>query len=119
WRSCHLKDPGEQTVTVHPPLGREIIAVGERLFGNDPFGWRFASAVFGTLSVLLIAVLALKMFGSAVWAAAAGLLLATENLNLVQSRVSMLDIFLATFVLAGFTFLVLDGRWLHRRPPNG
>ena len=117
WRKCHLKNPGEQTVTVHPPLGREIIAVSERLFGNDSFGWRFASAVFGTLSVLLIAVLALKMFESAAWAAVAGLLLATENLNLVQSRISMLDIFLVTFVLGGFTFLVLDRRWIERRTP--
>ena len=118
WSACHLPGPGEQTVTVHPPLGREIIAVSERLFGNRPFGWRFASAVFGTLSVLLISILALKLWGSVVWAGVAGLLLATENLNLVQSRISMLDIFVTTFVLAGFLSLFLDRRWIERRTPE-
>src|SRR3954454_1465226 len=33
---------------VHPPLGKWIIAVGEKFFGLDPFGWRFAVAVLGT-----------------------------------------------------------------------
>jgi dolichyl-phosphate-mannose-protein mannosyltransferase len=117
FRSCKLENPAEQTATVHPPLGRWIIAGSEALFGNRPFGWRFASAVFGTLSVFLLAVLAYRLFGSAVWAGVAGLLLATENLNLVQSRVSMLDIFLTTFVVAGFLFLVLDRQWILRRTP--
>jgi dolichyl-phosphate-mannose-protein mannosyltransferase len=117
YKSCHLENPGEQTVTVHPPTGREIIALGERLYGNRPFGWRVASAVFGTLSVLLAAVMAYRLFASTLWAAVAGLLLATESLNFVQSRVSMLDIFLATFVLAGFLFLVLDRQWIERRTP--
>jgi dolichyl-phosphate-mannose-protein mannosyltransferase len=112
---CKLTSPGEQTFTVHPPLGRWIIAGGVAAFGNRPFGWRIASAVAGTISVLLIAILALRMFGSAVWAGVAGLLLATEGLNLVQSRVSMLDIFLTLFVVAGFLFLVLDRAWIESR----
>ena len=33
----------------------------------------------------------------------------------MQSRVAMLDIFLVTFVLAGFLFLVLDRAWIERR----
>lgn len=117
WQQCKLTAPGEQTFTVHPPLGRWIIAAGEKLFGNRPFGWRVASATFGTLSVLLIALLALRLFGSALWAGIAGLLLATENLNLVQSRISMLDIFITTFAIAGFLFLVLDREWIERRSP--
>ena len=118
YRQCKLETPAEQTVTVHPPLGRWIIAGGERAFGNRPFGWRFASAVAGTITVALVALLALKLFGSVLWAFIAGLLLATENLNFVQSRISMFDIFLAMFVLAGFLFLVLDRRWMDRRTPD-
>jgi dolichyl-phosphate-mannose-protein mannosyltransferase len=115
FRACGLDAPYEQTATVHPPLGRWIIAGSEALFGNRPFGWRFASATFGTISVFLVAVLAYRLFGSALWAGVAGLLLATENLNFVQSRVSMLDIFVTTFVLAGYLFLVLDRQWILRR----
>jgi dolichyl-phosphate-mannose--protein O-mannosyl transferase len=132
FRSCGLDAPVEQSVTVHPPLGRWIIAAGIKLFSEpadfdcafgrqrtacQPFGFRVASATFGTTSVMLAAVLAWRLFGSVVWAGVAGLLLATENLNFVQSRVSMLDIFLVTFVLAGFLFLVLDRQWIDRRAP--
>src|SRR5690348_13078745 len=75
---CGLDSPAEQTFTVHPPLGRWTIAGGEWLFGNRPFGWRIASAVFGTISVFLVGLLAWQLFGSAIWAGAAALLLATE-----------------------------------------
>jgi dolichyl-phosphate-mannose-protein mannosyltransferase len=118
YRECGLDAPREQTFTAHPPLGRWIIAGGVTLFGNRAFGWRAASAAFGTLSVLLVSILALRLFGNALWAGAAGLLLATESLNFVQSRISMLDIFLTAFVVAGFLFLVLDRRWIERRTPE-
>jgi dolichyl-phosphate-mannose--protein O-mannosyl transferase len=115
FRECDLDNDAEQTFTVHPPLGREILARGVDLFGNRPFGWRVGSAVFGTISVLLTAILAYLLFGSSGWGGVAGLLLATEALNFVQSRLSMLDILVTTFVVAGFLFLVLDRRWVERR----
>ncbi|HKN47380.1 MAG TPA: phospholipid carrier-dependent glycosyltransferase, partial [Candidatus Polarisedimenticolia bacterium] len=117
YKQCGLAAPGEQTFTVHPPLGRWIIAAGEKALGDRSFGWRIASAVFGTFSVLIVSLLALQLFESAVWAGASGLLLATEGLNFVQSRVSMLDIFVTTFLLAAFLFLVLDRKWIERRTP--
>ncbi|MFN2590272.1 MAG: dolichyl-phosphate-mannose--protein mannosyltransferase [Actinomycetota bacterium] len=117
FRQCKLQSPNEQSFTVHPPLGRWIIAGGEAAFGNRPFGWRFASAVFGTLSVLLTALLAYVLFGSGAWAGVAGLLLATESLNFVQSRTSMLDIILTAFVVAGFLCIALDRWWMERRTP--
>lgn len=117
YKQCGLQAAGEQTFTVHPPLGRWIIAGGEAVFGNRPFGWRIASAVFGTASVLLVALLALQLFENPWWAGVAGVLLATEGLNLVQSRLSMLDIFVTTFVVAGFLFMVLDRKWIERRAP--
>jgi dolichyl-phosphate-mannose-protein mannosyltransferase len=117
FKQCKLDSANEQSFTVHPPLGRWIIAAGEKAFGNRPFGWRFSSAVAGTLSVTLLAILAYQLFGSTLWAGIAGLLLTTENLNFVQSRMSMLDIFLTLFVVAGFLFVVLDRRWIRRRTP--
>jgi dolichyl-phosphate-mannose-protein mannosyltransferase len=118
YRACKLTGPGEQTYTVHPPLGRWIIAGSEVAFGNRPFGWRFASAVAGTIMVALVSLLALRLFGGVLWATAAGLLLATEHLNFVMSRISMVDIFLGLFVVAGFLFLVLDRQWMDRRTPD-
>lgn len=102
---------------VHPPLGKWMIGMGEKAFGMTPFGWRFSSALVGTLTVTLVAVIALLLFGSPLWTFVAGTLLALEHLNVVQSRVALLDIHLEFWVVLGFLFLVLDRRWIGRRTP--
>jgi dolichyl-phosphate-mannose-protein mannosyltransferase len=93
---------------VHPPLGKWMIAFGELLYGNTPLGWRFSSAVVGSLSILLIARIARRMFRSTVLGCIAALLLSLDGLEFVQSRTSMLDIFLMFWVLAAFGCLVVD-----------
>ena len=83
---------------------------GRQLFGMTPFGWRFSSAVAGTLIVTMVAILAQLLFGSALWTFVAGLLMAVESLNVVLSRSALLDIHLEFWVLAGFLLLLLDRR---------
>lgn len=102
---------------VHPPLGKWMIGLGEKAFGVTPFGWRFSSALIGTLTVTLLAAIALLLFGSPLWTFVAGTLLALEHLNVVQSRMALLDIHLEFWVVLGFLFLVLDRRWIDRRTP--
>ncbi|WP_271223730.1 dolichyl-phosphate-mannose--protein mannosyltransferase, partial [Streptosporangium carneum] len=92
----------------HPPLGKWMIAIGEQLFGMTPFGWRFAGAVVGTLSILILARLARRMTRSTLLGCLAGLLLSIDGLHLVLSRTALLDIYLMFFVLAGFACLVVD-----------
>ena len=46
---------------VQPEIGKYLIAVGEWLFGLHPFGWRVASAFFGTLAVLVMCRVARRM----------------------------------------------------------
>lgn len=111
WR----RERGDVGAWVHPPLGKWAIAVGELVFGTGSFGWRFSSVIFGTTSVVLLAGIAQVLFRRPVWTFTAGLLLATESLNFVQSRVSMLDIFVTTWIVAGLLFIVLDRRWIDRR----
>src|SRR6186713_1206386 len=83
----------------HPPLGKEIIALGIALFGDKPFGWRFLPVVFGTLG-LFAAMRAMWLASLARFATiACGVLLATAFPLFVQSRIAMLDIFMASFVL--------------------
>lgn len=114
WR----RERGDTGAWVHPPLGKWTIALGELVFGVDPFGWRVASAVVGTLSVLALAGIAQLLFGRPIWTLVAGLLLATESLHVVQSRVAMLDIFVTLWIVAGFLCLLLDRRWIERRTPR-
>ena len=116
YEECDLEDDVERS-WVHPPLGKQIIALGIDAFGNRPFGWRSTAAMAGTATVALVGILAFLLFGSVLWAAVAALLAATEHLLFVQSRVAMLDIFLALFVVAGFVLLVADRKAAERAPP--
>lgn len=111
-------DKNDTGAWVHPPLGKWAIAVGELAFGTGPFGWRVSSAAFGTATVVVLAVIVQLLFGSPIWTFTGGLLLATENLSFVQSRVSMLDVFVAFWIVLGFLFLLLDRRWIERRTPK-
>lgn len=109
--------PGEEaSYVVHPPAGKWLIAAGMALFGFDnAFGWRFTAALAGTLMVLLTFLLAAKLFRSLFLASLVGLLLAIEGHHIVMSRVGLLDIFLALFVLAAFCALIADRTWGRRR----
>jgi dolichyl-phosphate-mannose-protein mannosyltransferase len=92
----------------HPPFGKIQIALGEQLFGLNPFGWRFSAALAGSASILLLARITRRMTGSDVLGSIAGLLLALDGLEFVMSRTAMLDIFVMFWVLAGFGCLVID-----------
>jgi dolichyl-phosphate-mannose-protein mannosyltransferase len=118
YRSCGLEADAERS-WVHPPLGKHAIALGVVAFGNEPVGWRVAAAVAGAATVALAGILAYLLLGSALWGGVGGLLAGTEHLLLVQSRIAMLDIFLALFVVLGFVLLVLDRRRLDRRSSDG
>ncbi|MFJ8044483.1 dolichyl-phosphate-mannose--protein mannosyltransferase [Kitasatospora sp. NPDC096147] len=93
---------------VHPPVGKWIIGIGEQLFGMNPFGWRFAMAVLGTLSVLMIARIGRRLFRSTLLGCVAGLLLAVDGLHFVMSRSALLDLVVMFWCLAAFGFLLLD-----------
>jgi len=86
---------------VHPPVGKWLIASGIKLFGDSEFGWRFASAVFGTLLILLFARLIHVLFYSPLLTALGAALMALDGLLLVHSRTALLDLFLTFFTLSG------------------
>jgi dolichyl-phosphate-mannose--protein O-mannosyl transferase len=115
----------EPEFIVHPPLGKWLIAAGIAIFGDNEFGWRFATAVIGTLLILLVARLVHVLFYSPFLTALAAGLMAIDGLLLVHSRTALLDLFLTFFTLlglylwsrnrhwwAGFTFgLALGCKW--------
>jgi dolichyl-phosphate-mannose-protein mannosyltransferase len=96
----HAPRPGVAYMWNHPTLGVSLIAGGIFLYGNDPFGWRIASAIFGAAGIALAWFLALRLTRRrSVAILAAGLLL-LDGLYFVQSRTGMLDIFLTVFLMA-------------------
>ncbi|MGI5493751.1 dolichyl-phosphate-mannose--protein mannosyltransferase [Microtetraspora malaysiensis] len=93
---------------VHPPLGKWMIGAGEAIFGMNPFGWRFATALVGAISIFILARLARRMTRSTLLGCLAGFLLSLDALHFVLSRTALLDNFLMFWVLAGFACLVVD-----------
>ncbi len=106
---------GDPSMVVHPEAGKWLIALGEQAFGMDPFGWRIASAVAGALMVLVMCRLARRLTGSTTLGCVAGLLLCFDGLHFVLSRLALLDIFVAFFVLCGVACLVNDRDWFRAR----
>ncbi|WP_028926838.1 phospholipid carrier-dependent glycosyltransferase [Pseudonocardia acaciae] len=100
-------NPGYELV-VHPPLAKQLIAVGEWLVGYDGVGWRLSAAVIGTLCILLLVRIVRRMTRSTLCGVLAGVLLICDGVSFVSSRMGMLDIFLTFFVLASFGALVVD-----------
>lgn len=96
---------------VHPPVGKWVIALGIKIFGDNPFGWRIAIALLGTLSILLIAKIASRIFGALGYGLIAALLALFDGLNLVMSRTALLDMTLTAFLLVAIWFLI-DRRFL-------
>ncbi|WP_337003807.1 MULTISPECIES: dolichyl-phosphate-mannose--protein mannosyltransferase [unclassified Microbacterium] len=120
-RELPLSDQG--AFIVHPPLGKWLIALGMAIGGPDNSGgWRLATAVLGTGSVLLVYLIARRLSGSIVVASVAGTLLAIDGLSIVMSRIALLDGILTFFVLLGVLFVLIDRQrtipLLERRDPD-
>ena len=105
-------DNGAAEFVVHPPVGKWAIALGIKVFGDNPFGWRAAAALVGTISIMLIFFIARHLFNSFFISFTAAALMALDGLHLVMSRTALLDIFLSFFILLGFYLLLKNKLWL-------
>jgi dolichyl-phosphate-mannose--protein O-mannosyl transferase len=102
---------------VHPPVGKWLIALGMHLGGGveSSAAWRLASAVAGTLAVLMVARIGRRLFASTALGTVAGLLMAVDGEAIVHSRTGLLDGFVMVFALAAFGALLLDRDQARRR----
>jgi dolichyl-phosphate-mannose--protein O-mannosyl transferase len=96
---------------VHPPVGKWLIAIGIKIFGDNEFGWRFSGAILGTAMIVLIALIAQRLFRNSFLTIAASFLMAADGLALVHSRTALLDIFLSFFVLLATYFFLMRWHW--------
>lgn len=102
-------------LVVHPPLAKQLVALGEEVFGYGPWGWRIVMALLGCGAVL--ATMALVRRLSLSWRAAtvAGLLGVVDGVLLVGARFGMLDMALVTFVVLAAWALVRDQQQVYAR----
>jgi dolichyl-phosphate-mannose-protein mannosyltransferase len=101
----------EPEFVVHPPIGKWLIALGIKLFGDNEFGWRFMGALLGTAMIVLIALIAHRLFRNSYLTIAASALMAMDGLALVHSRTALLDIYLSFFILLATYFFLMRWHW--------
>jgi len=89
----------------HPPLGKIIIGIGIRLFGMNPFGWRFMGTLFGVLMLPFLYVFLKNLFGKTLIASCGTTLFAFDFMHFVQTRISTIDTYGVFFILGMFFFM--------------
>ncbi|MEI7797511.1 MAG: phospholipid carrier-dependent glycosyltransferase [Actinomycetes bacterium] len=102
---------GKSEFIVHPPIGKWVIASGIKLFGDNPFGWRFSTALLGTLSIFFVYLISKHLFNSEKWALLSTALVSLDGLHLVMSRTALLDMTLMFFILVGLYALLKENFW--------
>jgi len=89
----------------HPYLGKHIIALGTKLFGMTPFGWRFTNVLFAALLIFMAYYFALALFKEHLYAFSAALLMSYSFMHFAQARLALIDTFGVTFVFISFYYL--------------
>ncbi|MFZ1721414.1 MAG: phospholipid carrier-dependent glycosyltransferase, partial [Microgenomates group bacterium] len=100
--------PVEENTAVdwlHPPLAKYTQATSMLVFGENSFGWRFSSVIFGILTVWVTAKLAFTLFRDERVALLSALFVSLDGLILTQSRIAMNDIHV--------TFLMILAVWMY------
>ena len=93
--------------TTHPQLGKCFIALGIKVFGMTPFGFRFFVAVFGVLFVPLMYCFAKALFKNTYVATCTAMLFTFDCMHYTLSRISTIDIFVAFFIIQSYYYMYL------------
>ncbi|MEM4312174.1 MAG: glycosyltransferase family 39 protein [Nitrososphaerales archaeon] len=96
------KDPNIE----HPFLGKVIISLFIKSFGDNAFSWRIPSVIFSLIALIFFYFLAFRLFKSSRMALYSSIILGLDNLFFVHSRIATLDIFMLSFIIMGFYFFL-------------
>jgi dolichyl-phosphate-mannose-protein mannosyltransferase len=89
---------------LHPPLAKYTQAFFIGTFGENTFGWRISSVLFGTLVIIAVYKLSEELFADKNLSLLAAFLASLDGLLLVQSRIAMNDIHVTFFILLTLIF---------------
>jgi 4-amino-4-deoxy-L-arabinose transferase-like glycosyltransferase len=96
------KDPNAE----HPQLGKMIMAGTIKLFGNNPWGWRIGSVIFGLIAILALYALVRGAGGGPWLAVGASGVMALDNLMLIHGRIGTLDVYFVAMALVAAALYV-------------
>jgi len=103
----HIESVPSHYENTHPPLGKHIIGIGIRLFGMNPFGWRFMGTLFGVLMLPLMYIFGKRLFKSTFMATTSMLLMAFDCMHFAQTRISTIDSYPVFFIILMYFFMYL------------
>ena len=86
----------------HPPLGKFFISLGIRMFGMNPFGWRFMGTLFGVLMLPIIYAFGRRFFQKTWISSIVTILFAFDFMHFVQTRISTIDVFVTLFIILSY-----------------
>jgi dolichyl-phosphate-mannose-protein mannosyltransferase len=98
--------PAALLSSAHPDLAKLAIAAGIGVLGDNAWGWRVPAAIAGIALVALVFPLGRRLGLSDEWALAALVLAASDPMLMLESRLAVLDIFVALGT-AGAIYLAL------------
>lgn len=88
-------------------LGKLLITSGIRIWGDNPWGWRFASLIFACALIILFYFVCRKLAGKAT-AFFSVLVLTFESFIFDYSSLAMIEVFIFAFMLLSFLFYLKD-----------
>jgi dolichyl-phosphate-mannose-protein mannosyltransferase len=95
--------------TTHPPLGKDLLAIGVATFGMNPFGMRVIHAIIGICLIVALFFLGRQIMATRFGAYATMLIGFWDFMPLVQSRYSTIDstsvLFITLMLIFTFKYL--------------
>jgi hypothetical protein len=101
-----LRQPVESYFDPEPPLAKLLMAPPIATMGFTTWSWRVSTAIFGSLLVGLIYLMAMRLRRDRWFATAAALFVSLDGLAFVESRTGVIDI-IAIFFVALFYYVFL------------
>jgi dolichyl-phosphate-mannose-protein mannosyltransferase len=101
--------PAAVRSAAHPDLAKLAIAAGIAVLGDNAWGWRVPAALAGVVLIALVFPIARRLGLSDEWALAALILAAADPMLMLESRLGVLDTFVA---LATATVVYLALRYV-------
>jgi dolichyl-phosphate-mannose--protein O-mannosyl transferase len=89
----------------HPPLGKLIIAIGIKIFGMNPFGWRIMGNLFGIAMLPFMYFLGKKLFKKTEYAFITAFLMAADCMHFTQTRLATVDVFAVFFIIVMYYYM--------------
>lgn len=94
----------------HPPLGKIMLGIGIRIFGMNPFGWRFMGTLFGVLLLPLMYFFAKRIFKKTGYAFIATFLFMFDFMHFTQTRIATIDSYSVFWIMLMYYFMY---RYVH------